>query len=177
MDAPNKSYFDWFGLAESFALDRAELDAAYLQVQATVHPDRFARGLDSERRMAIELATQANEAFRTLRDPARRAAYLCRRHGVDLQVETNTSMPGDFLIRQMGLRELLDDARQARDEAAVAKLRDALDTDRAALLDEIGQAIDQRHDFEAAGALVRQLMFLDKFGSEIDDAEDLIRIG
>ena len=174
MDALKQSYFDWFALPETFALDVAALDAAYLQVQATVHPDRHARGLDSERRLAMQLATQANEAYRTLRDPARRAAYLCQHHGVDLQTESNTAMPAEFLMGQMEWRERLDDAKAARSGQAVAALRSALDDDRQQLLDRLGQAIDQRGDFQEAGRLARQLMFLDKFGSDVDSAEDLI---
>lgn len=172
MNDLRKSHFEWFGLPATFAVDAGRLDAAYRQVQATVHPDRFAAAPDHERRVAMQLATQVNEAYRTLRDPARRAAYLCELGGVDLAVEQNTAMPTAFLMQQMEAREALDDAKSARDLGAVTALREGLKADRARLIAEVGSAIDDRHDLAAAAGLVRQLMFLDKFAVEIDGVED-----
>ncbi|MDH4061074.1 MAG: co-chaperone HscB, partial [Aquincola sp.] len=34
--------FTLFGLPERFALDRADLDARWRELQSSVHPDRFA---------------------------------------------------------------------------------------------------------------------------------------
>ena len=172
MSVLDKTHFQWFDLPERFALDGASLDQAWRTVQAAVHPDRYASSTDAERRLAMQLATQVNEAYRTLRDPCRRAAYLCERAGVDLAVERNTAMPSAFLVRQMEAREALDDAKAARNLSALQSLREGQTADRARLLGEIEDAIDARRDFAHAGALVRQLMFLDKFADEIDGAED-----
>ena len=38
----------------------------------------------------------------------RRAQYLLEMNGVDVQFETNTQMPTDFLLRQLELREALE---------------------------------------------------------------------
>ena len=68
-------HFQLFDLPPSFALDMAALDAAYRRVQGQVHPDRFAAGTAAENRVAMQWATQANEAYRTLKSPLKRAAY------------------------------------------------------------------------------------------------------
>jgi len=47
----------------------------------------------AERRVAMQWAAQANEAFRTLRSPVARAAYLCERNGQPIGAESNTAMP------------------------------------------------------------------------------------
>ena len=122
MDFRSKSHFEFLGLAESYQLDLAQLQQAYLRLQAAVHPDRFARAGGAEHRIAMQLATQANEANRTLSDPTRRAAYLCELHGAPIQAETNTSMSHTFLIEQMGWRESLEEARETKDAVALAGL-------------------------------------------------------
>ena len=174
MESLRKNFFELFSLPVSFAIDRAALDAAYRGVQAAVHPDRHAAAPEQQRRLAMQLATRANEGYQVLRDPARRAAYLCELGGVDLGTHSNTSMPAQFLMEQMEWRERLDDARAARDAAALEGLRGELDGRRREMLEAIGDEIDVRRDLAAAAGLVRQLMFLDKFGVEIDHAEESI---
>ena len=68
-----QEYFSLFGLPERFVIDLVELEAAYRRVQAQVHPDRFAHRPENERRVAMQWATLANEAFRTLKNPVLRA--------------------------------------------------------------------------------------------------------
>ena len=58
-------YFSLFGLPERFAIDPLKLDAAYRQVQAKVHPDRFAHRPEAERRVAA-LESRREELRRTI---------------------------------------------------------------------------------------------------------------
>ncbi len=171
MNPLNRTHFELFGLPEGFAVDAPALDAAYRSVQGAVHPDRHSAGPATERRIAMQLATQANEAYRTLRDPLQRAAYLCTLHGADPQVHSNTAMPPAFLARQMDWRERLDEAREARDAGAVAGLRAQLDETREALLGALADAIDRAGDYAGAAALVRQLMFVERFEADVDAAD------
>ena len=168
-------HFELFDLPPRFALDMAALDSAYRSVQGQVHPDRFAAGSAAESRVAMQWATQANEAYRTLRSPLRRAAYLCERAGVPIDAESNTAMPADFLSQQLQWRETLDDARAGRDDAALR----ALDMETAAehdrLIGEISRALDIDSDAARAASLVRQLMFIEKFGAEIASALEAAR--
>jgi molecular chaperone HscB len=157
-------HFELFGLTPSFAVDLGALEAAYKRVQAQVHPDRFATGSAAERRVAMQWATQANEAYRTLRDPGRRAAYLCERHGVAIDAESNTAMPPAFLMQQMTWREALDDVRASGlgGDALMAEVEQArVETTKA-----LAEAIDVQGDYARAAALVRQLMFIDRFRAE-----------
>ncbi|MFZ4759070.1 MAG: Fe-S protein assembly co-chaperone HscB [Burkholderiaceae bacterium] len=172
MDFLNNSHFELLGLPERFDLDATELQQAYRRLQAAVHPDRYASSGGTERRIAMQLATRANEAYRTLLEPGRRAAYLCERHGVVLQAETNTAMAPAFLMQQMAWREALDEARSSRDMAALAGLSRLLCDHRDRLLDEIGAAIDRDHDYTRAADAVRRWMFVDKFGAEVAQVED-----
>ena len=153
----------------------AALDDAYRSVQGQVHPDRFASGTAAENRVAMQWATQANEAYRTLRSPLKRAAYLCERAGAPIDAESNTSMPAEFLMQQLQWREALDDARDKRDSASLQALDDTMAGARDRLLSEIGSALDIDSDPARAASLVRQLMFIEKFGTEIASAVEALR--
>ena len=167
MDAHSKSHFALFGLPERFALDPDALEAAYRRVQAAVHPDRFATAGDTERRIAMQWAAQANEAHSVLRDPSRRAAYLAERRGAAIQAESNTAMPADFLALQMPWHEALDDARDAGDPAAVAALRAQVAAERDATLERIARALDVEGDAPAAAQGVRKLMFVERLLADL----------
>ena len=90
-------HFTLFGLPRAFAIDPQVLEVAWKRVATAVHPDRFASGSAAEKRVALQWSTQANEAWRVLKDPLSRARYLCELGGVDLQTETNTAMAPEFL--------------------------------------------------------------------------------
>lgn len=161
-----QNHFALFHLPQHFALDLNALDGAYHEVQNQVHPDKFVQAGDAEKRVAMQWATRANEAYQTLKNPFKRAAYLCQLNGVDLQIESNTAMPRAFLMQQMEWRETLQDAKAARDIGALDRLDGALRQVRKAALEQVGALLDAR-DFTQAAQGVRQLMFLEKFGEEI----------
>jgi molecular chaperone HscB len=168
-----QNHFDLFHLPPTFAIDPVALDRAYHDVQNQVHPDKFTTASDAEKRVAMQWATRANEAYETLKNPLRRASYLCELHGIDLQIESNTAMPRDFLMQQMEWREALDDARSARDEKALDSLETALREARRETVAEIAVLLDAENFTDAALA-VRKLMFVEKFGEEVADTFDLL---
>ena len=69
-------HFALFGLARGFRLDQSDLDSRYRDVQAQVHPDRFVNAGEAERRLSMQWATHANEAYQTLKKPLERAKYI-----------------------------------------------------------------------------------------------------
>jgi molecular chaperone HscB len=161
-----ENHFDLFQMPARFAIDAAQLDAAYRELQGRVHPDKFAAASDPEKRVAMQWATRANEAYKTLKSPLRRAAYLCELHGIDLGIESNTAMPPVFLMQQMEWREALDEARSTRDMAQLEALEQSLNAVRREMTERIGELLDQSQ-FVQAGQRVRELMFVEKFGEEV----------
>ena len=164
----SEDYFRFFGLEQRFNIDLATLDQAYLAIQKEVHPDRHARGSDTEQRLAMQMATLANTAFQTLKNPIQRGLYLCQLHGVDARLETNTAMPAAFLMKQMEWRENLED--QDEDLGALEALSQEVDQSKQDTLAEITQAIDGAKNYDRAAELLRGLLFIDKFALELDDA-------
>ena len=149
------------------------LEKAYHGVQNQAHPDKFAHATGAEKRVAMQWATRANEAYQTLKNPLKRATYLCELNGVDLETESNTAMPTAFLMQQMEWREELDDARAGKNIDALEQLDGALRGAKKEAVIRIETLLDA-NDFAGAAQLVRQLMFLEKFGEEIGNAFALI---
>jgi molecular chaperone HscB len=166
-----KNHFELFGLTPAYALDLAHLDGAYRDIQSNIHPDRYASAGDAERRASMQMTTQVNEAYRTLRSPVQRAKYLLELNGVDAAFEANTAMPPEFLMQQMELREQLEEAKSGSDLDLIAG---RLAVERRELENRIREKIDGEHDFAAAGDLVRKLMFLERFGEEIAAAHETL---
>jgi molecular chaperone HscB len=162
---PDLDFFNLFGLEPRFALDPQELTRAYQRVQAQVHPDRHAAAAPADRRVALQWATHANEAFRTLKSPLARAAYLCRRAGV--ATDGGAALAPEFLLQQMEWREALEDGRRAGDAQRLAGLEAQVLEVRERLLHDLTRLIDEAHDYTHASDLVRQLMFVDKFDAEV----------
>jgi molecular chaperone HscB len=163
----SEDYFRFFGLNQQFNIDLSALDQAYLAIQKEVHPDRHARGSDAEQRIAMQMATYANTAFQTLKNPIQRGLYICQLHGVDAHLETNTAMPTAFLMKQMEWRESLDE--QAEDLSALEALMAEVEESKQDTLAEIAQAIDGAKNYLRAAELLRGLLFIDKFAVELDD--------
>jgi molecular chaperone HscB len=164
-----RNHFELLGLPVAFAVDAGELEGRYRDLQTQVHPDKFAARGEAERRVAMQWATRANEAYRTLRDPLERARYLLNLKGYDTGEETNTSMPPDFLMQQLEWREASAEARARHDPAALDALRSELVTARDEMFSLLARSLADAN-YDAGCSLVRKLRFLEKLEEEIDDA-------
>lgn len=157
--------FELFDLPVQFAQDPAALDARWKELQREAHPDRFAAQGAAAQRVALQWSVRINEAYQRLRNPLKRASYLCELHGAPINAETNTAMPADFLMRQMELREALDEAETIEDLDEIASRSASSGREQ---LSKIEQMIDVKKDFQAAAQQVRSLMFIERFASEVD---------
>jgi molecular chaperone HscB len=163
-------HFVLFGIKPAFRLDLSDLDSRYRDIQAQVHPDRFANAGEAERRLSMQWATHANEAYQTLKKPLERAKYILHLAGHDIKAESNTAMPADFLMEQMEWREAVMDARNGGDHHELEHLHNRLRSDVKNRYEELAQLLDDAGDHAQATDRVRRLMFLEKLLYEIDDA-------
>jgi molecular chaperone HscB len=163
--------FTLFGMSQTFALDRAALDVRWRELQARVHPDKFALEGAAAQRVAMQWAVRVNEAYQRLKQPLRRAAYLCSLRGVKTGAEDGTAMPAELLMEQMAWRERLAEATQLQ---AVRALEVEVADEQVRLLAAVGVCLDERHDAAAAAALVRSLMFVERLRADIDRRLDAL---
>ena len=170
------SDFELFGLQPTFALDRTQLDLQWKSLQREAHPDRFASEGASAQRVAMQWSVRINEAYNRLKDPLKRAAYLCELNGAAVNAENNTSMPPAFLMQQMEWREALDDCKAIKAPAskieALEKLLDEVNDSQSQVLKQMAALIDVDRNFPAAVGQVRALMFIEKFSQEVQHQLD-----
>jgi molecular chaperone HscB len=161
--------FELFDLPEQFAQDRAAVDGRWKALQREAHPDKFAARGAAAQRVAMQWSVRINEAYQRLKDPLRRASYLCELRGAPINAENNTAMPAAFLMHQMAWREALDEAKSEADLDAIATQVKAL---RTGLLADVERLLDGAGDAPAAAQQVRALMFVERFASDIENRLD-----
>jgi molecular chaperone HscB len=163
--------FEIFGLSPRFAIDRTALDARWKDLQREAHPDRFATADAQTQRQAMQWSVRINEAYQRLKDPLKRAAYLCELHGAPIQAENNTAMPAAFLMQQMQWREDLEEAEGLDD---LERMADDVAATRRTLLQELQATADDQQDWPALARQVRALMFVERFAADVENRLDLL---
>ncbi len=157
--------FDLFDVPVRFEQDRAQLDARWKALQREAHPDRFAAEGAAAQRVAMQWSVRINEAYQRLKDPLKRAAYLCELLGAPVQAENNTAMPAAFLMQQMEWRENLDDTESAQGLEALA---DQVASEQRRVQKELARLLDQAQDPAQAVGQVRAMMFIERFTQEVN---------
>jgi molecular chaperone HscB len=157
--------FELFDIPVQFAQDRAALDARWKDLQREAHPDKFAAQGAAAQRLAMQWSVRINEAYQRLKDPLKRAAYLCELHGAAVNAENNTAMPAEFLMQQMSWREALDEADRVED---LDQINAELLSVRREALQKCEQLLDVAQDYPQAVGQVRALMFIERFARDIE---------
>jgi len=142
-----------------------------MQLQRQYHPDRFASGSATEKRLAVQITSFVNEAQQVLSNPLKRAAYCLKLRGVETDNETDSSMPADFLMEQLELREELEEIEDAADPYdQLETVRDQLRDRQSELQRETRECLESG-DFETARTAVRKWQFMDKLDREAQSIE------
>jgi len=162
-----KNHFTLFKLSPAFNIDTATLEKNYRIIQSESHPDRFVSAAPAEKLQSIQLATLANEAYQTLKNPASRAQYLLSLQGINATDEANTSMPPDFLMQQMEWREALEDLKAASNINGLESLLDDMQSAAETLSDDLVTLFDEKNDLPSATEATRKLIFIDKVCADI----------
>jgi molecular chaperone HscB len=157
--------FELFNLPLTFAQDRAAIDARWKDLQREAHPDKFSAQGAAAQRIAMQWSVRINEAYQRLKDPVKRAAYLCELHQAPINAENNTAMPAAFLMQQMELREALDDATTEENLDEISLQSNKILREQ---LLKVEQLLDNAQDYPAAAQAVRALMFIERFSLDID---------
>jgi len=176
---PKADHFQVFGIPRAYAVDLTDIERRYKEMTKVLHPDRFARADERARRASLRRSMQLNEAWRTLKDPVRRAEYLLSLAGWEVGGEGGTSkpvedagaqkdMPLEFLEEVMELREALAEARAAADHAKVQALAGSVRGRREAALRAVGSVFAQKApDLEAIANDLVAVRYFDRFLDEV----------
>ncbi len=156
-------HFTRLGMTPTFDLDMDALERQYFGFQRRLHPDRFASKSGKEKALSQAQATSLNDAYETLKDPMKRAAYLLTLlgHPVDLTA-CGTINDRALLMEQMEKREALADATTPEQ---VAKLAVEAESEVIACQCHISAAFNAA-DLDGAGHLCIRLKYLAKLAEE-----------
>lgn len=148
------SPYELFGLPETYVLDETLLAERHLAAMQKVHPDRFA-----DRSAAEQWSAVINEAFETLKSPVKRAVWLAKKRGAEVETEGQVRMPADFLMKQLDWRERLEEADGTEREALLGEV----ESEAKALEAALEAAFDRENDPVRGADLARRLLFIVKF--------------
>lgn len=162
-------YFTLFQLEPAFDIDAENLEQTYRALAARFHPDKFASASAFEQKQAVMMSSTINDAYRTLRNPIDRAAYLLKTLGIDADAPEHTSFAPDFLMQQMEWRETLMEARAESDLKTLENLNDEIRAEQEKLFCDLKQSFACQ-DYDTAAQQVRQGRFFDKLRNEISSA-------
>ena len=169
------NYFQLFGIEVSFDVDLQNLSSSYQTLQKTVHPDKFAHASEQEQRIAVQKSAQINDAYQTLKNPLQRAEYILVQRGVDMPNEQHSFSDNSFLMRQMELREMLEEVKFASDvDAALFEAQQVLATEYQQVSVQMQTQIleDTADSNKSACDNLRKLKFYQKLNVEVDRLED-----
>ncbi|MEW6130498.1 MAG: Fe-S protein assembly co-chaperone HscB [Acidobacteriota bacterium] len=136
-------YFAFLGLPKKLKLDEAALEKLFYQLSREFHPDYFMNATSGEQQASLDRSSMLNEAYRTLREPIKRARYLLSLEGYK---EAEKKAPPDLLEEVFELNmqvEELKAAKQMGDEDEIAEARSQLEEALSNLNDQM-KAIDMR---------------------------------
>jgi molecular chaperone HscB len=165
--------FATLGIARAFDVDLAAIEKVHRDLSRALHPDRYVGASPSERRAALAKAIEANEAWRIVRDPIRRADALLALGGV-VSDETPATADPEFLMEMMEQREALAEAKQARDLEAVRRMAAAVEARARGVERELSAGFAQFVQGQSTGltAKVGELRYYRRFLEEVSAIED-----
>jgi len=110
-------FYEIFGLPRSLNLALDDLQQRFYQLSRELHPDRFMRKPEAERQRALDMSSALNDAYRTLKDPIRRAEYLLSLEGFDIGEQRSKDVPPELLEEVFELNMALEEMRGGDDSA------------------------------------------------------------
>ncbi len=138
------------------------LDDKFRALSRKLHPDRFARASSQERRFSLEQTTLLNDAYRTLKDPVRRAEHLLALRGVSGEVR----MAPDFLEETLDDREKLLEAKESGQplEALAQGVREKRDQ----TLAEVRALVNAGGELSRAAELLARMKYYARYLDEVE---------
>ena len=82
-----QTYFAMFSLPRKLTIDTIALERDFYKLSRQLHPDLYARKSAEEQAWSLRQSSLLNDAYRTLKDPVGRTAYLLKLEGIRVEDE------------------------------------------------------------------------------------------
>jgi molecular chaperone HscB len=110
-------YYALIGVPRGLNLSLDALQQRYYELSRKLHPDRFMQKPEAERQRALDMSSALNDAYRTLKDPIKRAQYLLALEGFDIGEQRSKDVPPELLEEVFELNMALEEMRSGDDSA------------------------------------------------------------
>jgi molecular chaperone HscB len=181
------------GLPHRYEVDLKLAEDHFRASSRQFHPDRFATADPRARRASLQRTVQLNEAWRTIKDPVRRAEYLLQQAGYQIGAEDGASRPqataadgreripvsAALLGEILELREELGEAREAGDQARVQRMAGEMRQRLQAALQSVATSLADAESgksptpgFEVAVRELIAIRYFRRFLEEVSAQED-----
>jgi molecular chaperone HscB len=124
LQEPIADYYALLGLERKLAISTEELQSRFYEMSRHLHPDLFTRKPEREKEYALDASSTLNDAYRTLRDPVKRANYVLKQEGFDIGEQRSKDVPPELLEEVFELNMALEELREG-DQAARPQLESA----------------------------------------------------
>jgi molecular chaperone HscB len=115
-----QTYFAMFSLPHKLTIDTVALEHDFYKLSRRLHPDLYARKGAEEQAWSLRQSSLLNDAYRTLKDPVTRTAYLLKLEGLRVEDENSETrdpvakqnrVPADLLEEVFALNMQLEEMR------------------------------------------------------------------
>ena len=124
LQPPPRDYYALLGLERRLNLSQDDLQRLFYDLSRQLHPDRFMRKSEQERQYSLDASSVLNDAYRTLKDPVKRAQYVLSQEGFDIGEMRGKDVPPELLEEVFELNMALEEMRSG-DDSARAQLESA----------------------------------------------------
>jgi molecular chaperone HscB len=146
-------YFTFFGLPPKLNVDVAALEKSFYELSRKLHPDLNARAGTQEQEWSMEQSSLLNDAYRTLKDPIKRTAYLLHLEGVELEEQsksaTEQARTTGEIKKQIVPPDLLEEVFELNMQLEELRMNKKLGEDDPGLAKEVAGhkvALEAKHD-------------------------------
>ena len=114
------TYFEMFSLPRKLTIDVTGLERDFYKLSRKLHPDLYARKSAEEQAWSLHQSSLLNDAYRTLKEPVARTAYLLQLEGMRIEDENSETrdpqtkqnrVPADLLEEVFELNMQLEEMR------------------------------------------------------------------
>ena len=146
-------FFSFFGLPPKLNVDVAVLEKSFYELSRKLHPDLNARAGTQEQEWSMEQSSLLNDAYRTLKDPIKRTAYLLHLEGVELEEQsksaTEQARATGEIKKQIVPPDLLEEVFELNMQLEELRMNNKMGEDDPALIAEIGKqklSLEAKHE-------------------------------
>jgi molecular chaperone HscB len=116
----DQTYFAIFNLPRKLSIDTTALERDFYKLSRQLHPDLYARKSAEEQSWSLRQSSLLNDAYRTLKEPVARTAYLLKLEGMRIEDENaeardpktkQNRVPADLLEEVFELNMQLEEMR------------------------------------------------------------------